>query len=151
MPSRKRRNVFVTDVVDAIRRLPLLKHLQLDGILKSLPVSITSLPLITSTASLPHLQELHLGASASTCAYFLDLCQLPASTRIYLIFFPCPPSAIPLLVSPLSTKLSASLVDNEKDVLDMFTLSKRGLGFLKRVPGDQKHDHQRSPHLTITL
>lgn len=139
-----------SEVAAAISNLPELRQLVLKDVLAALPESTSQLPPARHTITLPHLEEIHLSASALACVHFLEHCELPASTKILLSFRAmCSDSTIPLLVSPLLHKLDASIVDDGKQAVRQFWVLHRTLCFIK----GRKRDGALLPqtHLRISL
>ncbi|THH27696.1 hypothetical protein EUX98_g6491 [Antrodiella citrinella] len=137
-----------SDVVTVIHALSCLKHLELNRVLAPLQTTITRLPPISLSVSLPNLTCIILLGSPLVCVHFLDHCVIPASARISLNFqSSCTPHVIPLIMPAISTKLSTRIIQDDKEPVETLSIRCGSVAFVKRSLGPiQNRTHA---HLSI--
>ncbi|TCD61504.1 hypothetical protein EIP91_008370 [Steccherinum ochraceum] len=95
----------ISDVIRAFTSLPQLEFIQLDDVLAPLPENASNLPRIAMPLKLLHLKEVKLGATALSCAHFLQHIIYPASTVTALTFTTVLPETVELVTTVLASKI----------------------------------------------
>ena len=124
----------ISQVVAVVRSIPMLEHLTLRGLLPIFHQAVAALPFIRQASEMSRLQEMHIKGPPLESAYFVAHFLIPPSASVSLEWsYTCSSDRWPLLVDLLSTHLltKAAPEDNRQPV-DLFTLSQDGVGFYKR-------------------